>query len=186
MDFSLPMGLFLLPFAIFPWVLFCAAAGVVTAAAMRGSASYVKSALLGAVIGVACGLTRFYAIDIADLEGLQSPSLVSRVATGLVGTLVITGFAAATGAAVARLAVKSPSDMRRCAMVGAGYGLLIGIAGIVLSLFWYGFTPDFEDRTFTDPTVITYLVAVGIVSLGVNAGLTVIAFLWVRGRRRAT
>ena len=139
-----------------------------------------------AVIGIVCGLARFYAISLTDLSGPQSPGLVGSLLTGLVGTLVITGFAAATGAAVARLVVKSPSDMRGCAMVGAGYGLLIGIAGIVLSLFWYGFTLDLEDRAFTDPPVITYVVVAGIVSLGVNAGLTVIAFLWVRGRRRAT
>ena len=104
------MGLILLPFAVVPWVVFCAAAGVVAVAAINGPVSYGKSALIGAVIGIVCGLVRIYGIRLGDLPDPQSPAYVSGLITGLVSIMITTGFAAATGAAVPDL-WRSPREM---------------------------------------------------------------------------
>ena len=72
-------------------------------------------------------------------------------------------------------------------MIGGGYGLLIGVAGAVVnSVLLYGFLPDLEGKTFSDPQVITYVLGAGVVDVGVKVALTVIAFLLTRRRLLAS
>lgn len=185
------MGLVLLPFAILPWVVFCAAAGLVAAAALGGTANYIKSVVIGVVVGIVCGLIRLFAINslgyLLDTAGLQPSDVLRDLPISLASILITTGFAAATGAAVAGFVAQSRGNIRYCAMVSGGYGLLIGVAGMVVgSVFRYGFLLDLEDRTFADPQVITYVVVAGGLDVGVKAALTVVAFVWVRRKRLAS
>ena len=185
------MGLFLLPFAIIPWMLLCAAAGVVAVAGLRGSANYIYSGLIGAVIGIACGFARFPAIDaLGNLEGSEDwePSyLLYRSVLSLVSILVATGSAAATGAVAGWFVTRSAGVAGNCAMIGAVYGLLIGMVGaVVSSSIAIELPTDMEgvERERGLPLGV-YIAIVAVLDGGIKAGLTVPTFVWVRRRRRA-
>ena len=184
------MGSFLLPFAIVPWMLLCAAAGVVAVAGLRGTASYIYSGLIGAVIGIACGFVRLSAIDavrnLESLEGGESSYLLYRLAISVASILVVTGFAAATGAVAGWFATRSAGDVRRCAIIGGVYGLMIGIVGAVINASIAIEVPsDMEgvEREGGLP-LNAYIAMVAVLDVGIKTGLTVATFAWVWRRRR--
>lgn len=100
-------------FSLIYWAVFFAAAAVVAVAAIP-HASYIKSALIGAIVGIAWGFAKFYLVSII--------SLVYPVP--IVGILLTAAVAAATGVAVARFATGSWEMGRWSAVVGVGYTLL--------------------------------------------------------------
>ena len=177
--------------AIAPWVIWCACAGLVTAVATREPASYAKSVLVGAVIGIGCGVVRILAVfPIADLVYEAHPHIsyvLPRLATSAGSIAVITGFAAATGAMVAWLAARSTHGVGRCAAVGAVYGLAIGVADAILtSTVAIGLPPDSEGATSVGASFLTFVIIVGLIDVGSKAAITAIGFVWARRFRRAS
>ena len=172
------------------WVFISTAAAVVAAAAADGPVSYRKGMLVGAVIGVVFGLARIYLVSFVSAAYFLSrallPAELDGVATGFVNVLLTTAGAALTGAAVGALATRSTSAVRRCAIAGGVFGLLVGVVFtgvifIVWSVIIPRMAPGLDGPGAMVVGVMTRLV-VGIVTVVV---LAVIAVWFIRSRRVA-
>ena len=161
-----------------------AAAAVIATAAGSEPGSYRKSAFVGAVIGVAFGITRFYLVSfISAVAYLISFLLPTAVAIIFVRILLTTVLATLSGAVVAALGGQSSLTIRKGAIVGSGFGLLIGIANTTVT---FGLSaasiPSIIAVGLDKPPGLIFVLVNAAVGVVVDIALAVIAFRFVRSR----
>ncbi len=161
-----------------------AAAAVIATAAGSEPASYRKSALVGAVIGVAFAIARFYLVSFISAVAFFIFSLLpTAMATIFFGILPTTTLATLSGAVVAALDGRSSLTIRKGAIVGGGFGLLIGIANPTVT-FGLSATaiPYIIAEGLDKPTGLIFALMNPAVGVVVDIALAVIAFRFVRSR----
>ena len=161
-----------------------AAAAVIATAAGSEPASYRKSALVGAVIGVAFTIARFYLVSFI---GAVAFFIFSLLPTAMViiffGILLTTALATLSGAVVAALGGQSSLTIRKGAIVGSGFGLLIGIANTTVT---FGLSaaaiPSIIAVGLDKPPGLIFPLVNAAVEVVIDIALAVIAFRFVRSR----
>ncbi len=162
-----------------------AAAAVIATAAGSGPASYRKSALVGAVVGVAFVIAGFYLVSFV---GAVAFFIFSLLPTGMAiiffGILPTTALAPLSGTIVAALDGRSSLTIRKGAIVGGGFGLLIGITNITVT---FGLSaaaiPSIIAAGLDKPPGFIFGLMNPAVEVVVDIVLAVIAFRFVRSRR---
>ena len=165
-------------------VFISAAAAVIATAAGSEPGSYRKSALVGAAIGVAFAIAGYYFVSfIGAFVYLISFLLPTTIAIIFVGILLTTALATLSGAVVATLYGRSSLTIRKGAIVGGGFGLLIGIANITVS---FGLSvaaiPSIIAVALDQPPGLIFPLMNAAVEVVVDIVLAVIAFRFVRSR----
>ena len=172
------------------WGFISTAAAVVAAAAADRPVSYRKAISVGAVVGVVFGIARIYPVSFVSaayfLARALLPPELDGVATGFVNVLLTTAGAALTGAAVGALATRSTLAVRRCAIAGGVFGLVVGVVftGVIFilcSVIIPRMAPGLDGPGAMVIVVTTNLV-VGIVT---DVVLAVVAVGFIRSRRVA-
>ncbi len=161
-----------------------AAAAVIATAAGSEPASYRKSALVGAVIGVAFTIATFYLVSfisaVVSFVFFLLPTAMARI---FVGILFPIALATLSGAVAAALDGQSSLTIRKGAIVGGGFGLLVGIANITVS---FGLSaaaiPSIIAEGLDKPTGLIFALMNPAVGVVVDIALAVIAFRFVRSR----
>ena len=161
-----------------------AAAAVIATAAGSEPGSYRKSALVGATIGVAFAIARFYLVSfISAVAYLISFLLPTAVAIIFVRILLTTALATLSGAVVAALGGQSSLTIRKGAIVGSGFGLLIGIANTTVT---FGLSaaaiPSIIAVGLDKPPGLIFPLVYAAVQVVVDIALAVVAFRFVRSR----
>ena len=165
-------------------VFISAAAAVIAIAAGSEPGSYRKSALVGAVVGVAFAIASFYLVSFISAVVFFTFSLLpTTIAIIFVGILLTTALATLSGAVVATLYGRSSLTIRKGAIVGGGFGLLIGIVNITVG---FGLSvaaiPSIIAVGLDKPTGLIFGLMNAAVEVVVDIALAVIAFRFVRSR----
>lgn len=98
-----------------------------------------KRVLIGAAVGVLFGLAFLYLLvsfvsAVGDLFTLLMPPQLDRFALAMVTTLLLTTATTLAAVAVGTLAGRSVVAVGRCAVVGAVFGLTVGVTNSALRL----------------------------------------------------
>lgn len=115
------------------WSFICVLAAIVVGAASHNPAIWWQRVLVGAIIGTLYGFVVIYLlVSLVAILGflftLLTPAPLDRYAPALVTTLLMAGATTLAAIGVGILSDRSAAAMRRCAMVGAAFGLVVGIA----------------------------------------------------------
>ena len=170
-----------------------AAAAVIVAAAGANPVSYRISVLVGSGVGIAFGIASIYLVSfvgaVTFFIAFLLPAQFDAMASIFVLILLDIARAALAGTAVAAVAGRSSLTIRRGALIGAGFGLFIGIANRVANILLYSAgapaiaAPAIAalgldwPSAFKDGTVIT------VILIALDIALTFAAFRFVRSRR---
>ena len=165
-----------------------AAAAVIVAAAGANPVSYRISVLVGSGVGIAFGIASIYLVSfvgaVAFFIAFLLPAQFDTMASIFVLILLDIARAALAGTAVAAVAGRSSLTIRRGALIGAGFGLFIGIANRVANILLYsagapaiGALGLDWPSAFKDGTVNT------VILIALDIALTFAAFRFVRSRR---
>ncbi len=169
------------------WVFICALAAVVAGAAVGSRMSPVKRALVGVAVGAVFGIASVYWADIlrpaSDLFELLLPAQFVRLVPSVSRALLMIGAATLTATAVGALSTRSGFAVRRYAIVGAAFGLLVGIAHTTLLLIArYVVFPAMEAAgldSLSPAFLFPAMMSIGVI---VDITLAVVAFRLFRGR----
>ena len=149
------------------------------------TARYGNRAFVCALIGMLFGITHHYPVRLL-ISVLTSPSsdTMGHLVSVSVG-VTFTAFAAAVaGAATAGLSSLTSRSVRKCAVIGGGFGLVVGIANAAVAMA----VPGVGIEPTTDAAVVLALVSAVVALLVVSkivvdAVLAIIVFRFVRSRR---
>ena len=169
---------------VLPMMTVCALAAVVVAAAFDGPRKYKRRALVGALLGMLFGIIDHYPVRIL-VSALTSPlsEPMDRLVSVSIGAIFAAFAAAVAGAAVAGHAGQTSRSVRKCAAIGAGFGLVAGMANAAVAMV----VPGVGIEPTTDIIVVLALLSAVVVLLvvaqiGVDSVLAIIAFRFVRRR----
>ena len=168
----------------------CALAAIVAGAAVGSRLSYVKRALVGVGVGVVCGIASVYLAGFIGAGAFRFewlfPAQFYSLDTSVIATLLIIVAATLTATAVGALSTRSGFAIRGYAIVGAAFGLLVGIAHTMLLLIArYVVFPAMEAAglySLSPAFLFAAMMAIGVI---VDITLAVVAFRLFRGRRVA-
>ena len=168
----------------------CALAAIVAGAAVGGRMSPVKHALVGVGVGAVSGVASVY---LFVLHGaaihrfvLLFPDEFYRFAPTVIATLLIIGATTLTATAVGALATRSVAALPGYAIVGAAFGLVLGIAHAMLLLIArYVALPAMGAMGLYHPSPVWVGVTIAVIDVTVNITLAVVALRLFRGRRSA-
>ena len=172
------------------WAFICALAAIVAGAAICSRMSPVKRALVGVGVGAVFGIASVYLADLlrpaSDLFELLLPAQFVRLVPSVSRALLMIGAATLTATAVGALSTRSGFAIRGYAIVGAAFGLLVGIAHTMLLLIArYVVFPAMEAAglySLSPAFLFAAMMAIGVI---VDITLAVVAFRLFRGRRVA-
>jgi hypothetical protein len=172
------------------WAFICALAAIVAGAAVGSRMSPVKRALVGVGVGAVFGIASVYLADLlrpaSDLFELLLPAQFVRLVPSVSRALLMIGAATLTATAVGTLSTRSGFAIRGYAIVGAAFGLLVGIAHTMLLLIArYVVFPAMEAAglySLSPAFLFAAMMAIGVI---VDITLAVVAFRLFRGRRVA-
>ena len=169
------------------WVFFCVLVAVVSAAAVNAPGRYRKAATAGVVAGVIFGPASVglvaYLGAVGHLVMLLALVQLGRIAPGVISVLlaILAGGFAGTAAGV--VATRNASGTRRCATVGAVFGLVLGIANAAVAPFlWNVVFPAMEAVGLDSPRPVVFgatTMAIGVMG---DLALALVAFRLVRRR----
>ena len=172
------------------WAFICALAAIVAGAAVGNRMSSVKRALVGVGVGAVFGVASVYLLVFhgAAIHRFVSlfPDEFYRFAPTVIATLLIIGATTLTATAVGALATRSVAALPGYAIVGAAFGLVLGIAHTMLLLIArYVVFPAMEAAglySLSPAFLFAAMMAIGVI---VDITLAVVAFRLFRGRRVA-
>ena len=161
-----------------------AAAAVIVAAAGTNHMSYRISVLVGSGVGIAFGIASIYLVSfVGAVAFFISFLLPAAVAITFVRILLTTVLATLSGAVVVALYGRSSLTIRKGAIVGGGFGLLVGIANITVS---FGLSaaaiPSMIAVGLDKPPGLIFPLVNAAVEVVVAIALAVVAFRFVRSR----
>ena len=173
------------------WVFFCVLAAVVSAAAVDAPGRYRKAAITGVVVGVIFGFASVGLVAqlgvVRRLFTLLALVQLGRIAPGVISVLLAILAGAIAGTAVGALATRSSAGIRRCAVVGTAFGLVLGIANAALSpVASNAVIPAMEAVGLYRPSAVEIGWAIMVTGAAVDIALAVAAFRFVRRSRNAT
>ena len=121
------------------WAFICALAAIVAGAALNEPVSVWKRVLIGAAVGVLFGLALLYLLvsfvsAVGYLFTLLMPPQLDGFALAMATTLLLTTATTLAAVAVGTLAGRSVVAVGRCALVGAVFGLTVGVTNSALRL----------------------------------------------------
>ncbi len=170
----------------------CALAAIAAGAAVGSRVSYVKCALVGVGVGVVCGIASIYLAGFIGAGAFRFdewlfPAQFYSLDPSVIATLLITGETTLTATAVGALATRSVAALRGYAIVGAAFGLVVGIAHAVLLLIASNAAlPAMAAATgIYHPSPVPVGVTIAVIDVTVDITLAVVAVRLLRGRRSA-
>ena len=172
---------------VLPMMAVCALAAVVAAAAFDGPRRYGRRVLIGSLIGVPFGVIGHYPVRILVLLLTSTWSdQMDRFLAVSIGAIFTALAAAVAGAATAKLSSVTSRSVRKCVVIGGGFGLVAGIANAAVAMV----VPGVGIEPTTDVIVVLALVSavVGLsvaAPIAVDAVLAIIASRLVRSRTTA-
>ena len=172
---------------VLPMMAVCALAAVVAAAAFDGPRRYGRRVLIGSLIGVPFGIIGHYPVRILLLLLTSTWSdPMDRLLAGSIGVIITALAAAVAGAATANLSSVTSRSVRKCAVIGGGFGLVAGIANAAVAMV----VPGVGVEPTTDIIVVLAMVsaAVGLsvsAQIAVDVVLAIIVSRFVRSRTTA-
>ena len=173
------------------WGFICVLAAIVVGAAFRNPVSWWKRVLVGAVVGALFGFLILYLLVslvsvVAYLFTLLTPARLDPFALATVTTLLMAGATTLTAIAVGALADRSAVRVREYAMVGAAFGLIVGVTNSVLRLVASTAVIPALEAAGWSPAPGTYWSALLAIQLVADIALAVVAYRLLRRRRVAT
>lgn len=169
------------------WAFLGVLAAVVATAALPAQAIYWKPAIVGAVVGFLYGLASvglvFYLGVVGRLVALLALAQLGRIAPIAVSVLLAILAGAIAGAAAGSFATRDSTGTRRCAMVGAAFGLVLGVVNAAVPLLVGNVAiPAIEAVGLQRPRAVVYGATIMAIGIVVDLTLAFIAFRLV-GRR---
>ncbi len=167
---------------VLPMMVVCALAAVVVVAAFDDPGMYRNRALLGALVGMSFGIIDHYPVRIL-VSALTSPlsDPMDRLISVSIGVIFTACAATVAGAAVAGQAGPTSRSVRRCAVIGAGFGLAAGIANAAVAMAVPGVGIEPTTDIVVVLAMVSAVVALSVVAqIAIDAVLAVIAFRFVR------
>ena len=173
------------------WVFICALAAIVAGAAICSRMSPVKRALVGVGVGAVFGIASVYLAGFIGAGAFRFewlfPAQFYSLDTSVIATLLIIVATTLTATAVGALSTRSGLAIRRYAIVGAAFGLVVGIAHAVLILIARNAAlPAMAAATgLYHPSPVSVGATIAVIDVTVDITLAVVAFRLFRGRRVA-
>ena len=169
------------------WAFICALAAIVAGAAVGSRMSSVKRALVGVGVGAAFGVASVYLLVFhgAAIHRFVSlfPDQFYRFAPTVIATLLMIGAATLTATAVGALATRSGFAIRRYALVGASFGLVVSIAHTMLLLIARNVVlPAMEAMGLYRLSPVSFGAEIMVIGVLVDITLAVVAVRLLRGR----
>ena len=172
------------------WAFICALAAIIVGPALDRPASLWKRVLVGAVVGAVFGFVLLYLLvslvaALGFLFTLLTPEPLDRYALALVTTLLMAGATTLAAIAVSAFADRSAAAIRRCVLVGAAFGLVVGIANSAIRMVAStAAIPVLEDvGLLAEPG--TYWALITAVQVIADIALAIAAYRLIRARRAA-
>lgn len=169
------------------WSFLCVLAAIVVGAASHNPISWWKRVLVGAIIGTLYGFAVLYLLvslvaALGFLFTLLTPEPLDRYALALVTTILMAGATTLAAIGVGILSDRSAVAMRRFAMVGVAFGLVVGIANSTLRIVAStAAIPALKgDGLLAEPG--TYSALVTAIQIFVDIALAIAAYRFVRRR----
>lgn len=173
------------------WALICALAALVAGDSVGARTGYVKRALVGVGVGAVFGIANIYLAGLLgavnDLFASLAPAQLDRFTSSIITrALLTTGAATLTAIAVGALTTKSAFAMLKCAIVGAAFGLVIGIANAAVVLIaLYAVIPAMEAAGLDRSSRVLFAAAVMVSGAVIDIAVAVIALRMLRAWRTA-
>lgn len=170
------------------WSFICVLAAIIVGAASHNPVGWWKRVLVGAIIGTLYGFAVLYllvslAAALGFLFTLLTPAPLDRYALAMVTTLLLAVATTLAAIGVGLLSDRSAAAMLRCAMVGAAFGLAVGIANAALRIVASSVAlPVLEaDGLFAEPGMYSALITA--IQVIIDIALAIAAYRML-GRRR--
>ena len=169
------------------WAFLCALVAIVAGAAAGSRTRHWKTVLVGLLVGAAFGVIVDALVSVVGAVSFfllsLLPALLDSFAIYFSGILLIVAAAAFTGLAVGLLARRSAAVVRRCAIVGVAFGLVLGIANAAALPVWENALIPALEAVGIGPLSAASVGAATMVSgVTVELALAIIAFRFVRRR----
>ena len=172
------------------WAFFCALAAIVAGAALNEPVSVWKRVLIGAAVGVLFGLAFLYLLvsfvsAVGDLFTLLMPPQLDRFALAMVTTLLMIAATTLAAVAVGTLAGRSVVAVGRCALVGAVFGLTVGVTNSALRLAASAVVVPAIEAIGWNPASGSFWAALTVIQAMVDILLAIVFLRAIRARRNS-
>ena len=169
------------------WAFFGVLTAVVAVAAVAAPVRYWKAVMAGVVVGFLYGLASvaliFYLGVVGRLVALLALAQLGLIAPIVVSVLLAILAGAIAGAAAGAFATRDSSGTRKCAMFGAAFGLVLGVANAALPLVVGDVViPAIEAVGLQRPRAVVYGAATMAGGIIIDLVLAFIAFRLIRRR----
>lgn len=167
------------------WAFPCAISAIVAGAVLNGAMRPWKRALVGVGVGAVFGIAIVFLVSfvsaVSFFLAVLLPARFAPVFTSIILTIIAATIA---GTAVGALAPRSARAVRRCALVGFVFGLVIGIANAAVApVVRFAVSPDTGWTSIGDFSAEGFGVLVMVVGIIVDMALAIAALLWLRRLR---
>ena len=169
------------------WAFLCVLVAIVAGAAAGNRTSHWKRALVGLIVGAAFGVIIVALISVVGAVSFflayLLQSLLDSFGIYFAGILIGVAAAALAGLAVGLLERRSAVIVRRCVIVGAIFGLALGIANAAVLPVWENaLIPALEAVGIGHPSAVSFGAATMASGVMVDLALAVAAYRFVRRR----